>query len=1109
MRGVVHFIILIAILIAPGLNAQSNKLFKLLTPKETGIDFKNEIKETEELNVLSYEYFYNGGGVAAGDINQDGLPDLYFTANMKPDKLYLNLGGLKFKDITKQSGIISKTQWKTGVTMADVNNDGLLDIYVCHSGNGDTSSRRNQLYINNGDLTFTEKSKALGLDDPSYSTQAAFFDYDHDGDLDMYLVNHNIKDFKDVEIASLKTNYDSLAGDKLYKNNNGFFSDVSKEAGITGNAISFGLGISISDVNNDGWPDIYISNDYRENDYLYINNQNGTFTDKIHEQLQHISEFSMGNDIADINNDGLLDIITLDMLPEDNRRQKLLQGPENYELHQALVKNGFHHQIMRNMLHLNNGNNTFSEIGQLAGISNTDWSWSALTADFDNDGNKDLFISNGYLRDYTNKDFLKFWGNYNVQKALNKEKINLMELISNMPSTLTQNYIFKNQGNATFTNLTEEWGLSESAVSSGAAYADLDNDGDLEIIVNNLNQPAFVYQNNAQERKDTNYLNVQLLGNDRNKFGLGARLTFFCEGNLQILEQSTVRGFQSSISEILHVGLGNHTLVDSILIKWPSGRRQKLIRIASNQKILLKETDAVNLIEPIISKTFTYLELANNKIEYVHKDEDINDFKRQPLMPFMYSHAGPCLAQGDINNDGLIDLFIGGSKGQPSKLLIQKDDHSFYESSTYILAQDINYTATDAIFFDANNDKHLDLYVVSGLYGDLQESSKFLDDRLYLNDGEGNLIIRKFLPTNTSGKSCARIYDFDQDGDNDIFIGGRIIPGLYPKAPTSYLMRNDGKGNFTDATSEICPSLKELGMVTDAVWTDLNKDGVKDLIIVGEFMPVTVFINSGKSLINKSSEFFDNKYSGLWNTIRADDLDMDGDEDLIIGNLGTNTQLKSKETEPLQLVFKDFDSNGSIDPFICFSIQGKSHPYVTRDELLDQIYPMRKKFTSYKSYADATLADIFSINDLATATTLDASLLETVVFENQNNHFVKLSLPVQAQYAPIYSIQIMDIDRDNRKDILLFGNNSYPRLKLGKLDGNYGMLFLQTSKLKFDYVPQIQSGLQVKGDVRSSAILSIANETQLILGINNGTLCNYKIKSNENKKYTDFSSTSH
>ncbi|HYG38428.1 MAG TPA: VCBS repeat-containing protein [Cytophagales bacterium] len=1086
---------LFLILCNPLLAQKHTALFTILPSQQTGVDFKNQIKESEKQNVLSYEYFYNGGGVAIGDVNNDGLQDLYFTANMKPDRLYLNLGNLKFKDITRQAKIKGREKWKTGVSMVDINGDRFLDIYVCYSGNGNEESRRNQLFINNGDLTFSEKSEEFGLDDPSYSTQAAFFDYDKDGDLDMYLLNHNIKDFKDVDLGHLKTEYDSLAGDKLFQNQKGKFIDVSRDAGISGNPISYGLGISISDINNDHLPDIYVSNDYRENDYLYINNGNGTFTDKINESFGHISEFSMGNDIADINNDGLPDLITLDMLPEDNRRQKLLQSAENYELYQSLVKNGFHHQLMRNMLQLNNGDGTFSEIGQLAGVSNTDWSWSPLIADFDNDGNKDLFISNGYLRDYTNKDFLKFWGNYVVEKAVKMEETNLLELIEKMPSTLTKNYIFKNNNDLTFANVTEQWGLNELVLSHGAAYGDLDNDGDVELVLNNVNGMVSIYKNNTSENLSNNFLDVELSTTEKNTAALGTKVTVFADGKVQVLEQFPARGFQSSVTPFLHFGLGTSSIVDSLLILWPDGSEQKMRSVAANQKLLVKKTESNS--SPLLKKSpsigKTYFDSTAASIKFVHQELNFNDFKRQPLMPKMYSHSGPVMTKADVNNDGLTDIFIGAGKGQPSALYVQLPDASFKSVNNYIFEKDISFTASDAEFADFDSDGDLDLLVASGGYGDLQEGNEFLYDRLYLNDGAGNFSGKKnFIKISTS-KSCISPVDFDNDGDIDVFMGGSVVPGAYPSAPKSYFLINDGKGNFQDVTDIVSVGLSSIGMVTDAKWQDLDGNGYKDLILTGEWLPISVFMNDGKKLINNTKAFFEESYSGWWNTLWLEDMDVDGDVDIIAGNLGTNTQLKASEKEPMAMVFKDFDGNGSVDPFLCTYIQGKQYPYVTRDELLDQIFSMRKKFTSYKSYADATLEDVFLPEELKNANRIIANTLETSYFENQGGKFVLKKLPVQCQFSPVHSILSIDVNGDKKKDLLLFGNDEYMRLKIGKTDANYGTLLLNKGAGEFEYVPQYKSGLNISGDVKSSMAIKSPKGDLLILGINNQSLKMYII----------------
>jgi hypothetical protein len=1092
-------IILFVLLFRAAVGQVNDKtLLELISPKTSGIDFENELKETEAFNVLSYEYLYNGGGVAAGDINNDGLIDLYFTANMKADRLFLNLGNLRFKDITKQAKIFSDVPWKTGVTMADVNADGWLDIYVCYSGNGDTRSRRNKLYINKGDLTFEESAKKFGLDDSGYSTQAAFFDYDRDGDLDMYLVNHNIKDYKEVELVYVKATYDSLAADRLYKNDNGFFKDVSNEAGITGNPISFGLGISIADINKDGWPDIYVANDYREHDYLYINNKDGTFKEQVKECLQHISEFSMGNDIADFNNDALPDIYTVDMLPEDNRRQKLLQGPENYELYRASVNNGFHHQFMRNMLQLNNGDGTFSEIGQLAGVSNTDWSWSALFADLDNDGWKDLIVTNGYLRDYTNKDFLKFWGKYVVDQAMKMEKTLLMDIVKNMPSTLTSNYGFKNNGDLTFTDATKAWGLNQLMLSSGAIYADLDNDGDLDLVINNVNATASIYRNTTMEQKKQHYLQLAIKGNKQNKNGFGTKATLYAGTLRQYAELQPTRGYQSSVDPILHFGLGSQIRVDSIIIEGPTGEVQKLTNVNADQRLAVQLQEQISVGPTPRGSSTPHFEEIQPLFVSRHTDLTYNDFKRQPLMPHMFSYQAPALASGDFNGDGLDDIFVGGSRGKACAVFLQKTDGTFYEAINAIFTADRYFTTTDVILFDADNDNDLDIFATSGGYHEYEDGNVLLSDRIYLNNGNANFSERKFMPFKTA-KSCVVPMDMDADGDLDLFIGGSVIPGQYPESPRSYLLQNDGKANFAEVTQQWSPELLAPGMITDAIASDFNGDGKPDLAMVGELMEPTIFINTGSSFTNKTREYFSVSRPGLYNTLSVADLDGDGDEDLIAGNFGLNSQIKASPKEPLELVYKDFDQNGSVDPFLCFYIQGKSYPYVTRDELLDQIYGMRKKFTSYKSYADATLAEIFSPEELKGASKLSANTLETVIFENINGKFERKALPIQAQYAPVHHIQIADIDGDQYPDLILFGNESFGRLRLGKSDANYGVVLLNRKQCQFAYQNQTTSGLHVTGDARQSLMVNTSQGRILVVSVHNRPISFYKlnVKSHE------------
>lgn len=1094
MISSVKSLVLPLILCGKLLLAQETPLFDVLSPSKTGINFKNMLKETPASNVLTYEYFFNGGGTAVGDINNDGLDDIYFTANMGPNKLYLNQGNLKFNDITKSAGVACMDGWKTGVTMADVNGDGFLDIYVCYSGKGDPDKRRNKLFINNGNLTFTEKAKAYGLDDPGYATHASFFDYDRDGDLDMYQLNHNVVVIREFQFAKAKETRDPFAGDKFFRNDNGHFVDISEAAGIKGNPLGFGLGITVADINKDGWMDMYVSNDYVEPDYVYINNHDGTFTDKMPEYMQHISQFSMGCDVSDINNDGWPEIFTVDMLPEDNKRQKLLYGPENYEHYSLMVLNGFYFQNMRNMLHLNNGDGTYSEIGQFAGISKTDWSWAPLFADYDNDGLKDLFISNGYYRDYTNRDFLKYKGDYYFQKGKEKEKADTFHLVSTMTSTPVHNYIYKNNGDLTFADKSQAWGFKELNFSNGAAYADLDNDGDLELIINNENATASIYKNRSRElHPDRNYLQVILTGSGKNSRGTGAKLTFFMGGKSQYMEKIPSRGFQSSVSDRIHVGLGPSDKVDSIKIVWMSGKERIVRDVKANQ--ILKVSEENNDQEGTPASTRMALQPffvpVDPPITYTHEEPGFNDFKRQPLLMTMLTTCGPVMAQGDVNNDGLIDVFVGGAQGSPGKVFIQNKQGRFDEGLVNPFSKIC--TDADALFLDADGDGDQDLYVVSGGYNEYDPKDKALKDRLYINDGTGKFNQSTVaLPDMIASKSCITATDFDHDGDLDLFIGGRVIPGKYPATPESYLLMNNG-GKFENITSK-ATGLSMIGMVSDAKWVDVNGDQWKDLVVIGEYMSIEVFINNqGKTLDRSTENFFDQDMSGLWTKMIVHDFDKDGDADIVVGNLGLNTQLRASEKEPLSLVYKDFDNNGSIDPILNYYVQGKEYPFPSRDELLDQMYSMRGKFTDYASYADARLTDIFTPGDLKDAKTLKATILESVYLENKQNKFAVHKLPREAQFAPIFAMTLADYNNDGNIDLIAGGNQSAIRIRLGVIDANFGQLFQGDGKGNFTYVPQSESGLSTTGDVKSMQMINIKGEPYLFIGINNMGVKTYKL----------------
>lgn len=1060
----------------------SSPLFNLVSSQESGIDFQNKLDESLNLNVLMYEYLYNGGGVATGDLNGDGLEDIYFSANVSGNKLYLNKGDFKFQDITDLSGAFGKPgPWKTGVTMVDINGDKKMDIYLCYSGNLRPEKRQNQLFINQGNNAegipqFEEKAAEYGIASGSPSTSASFFDFDKDGDLDLFLLNHNTKSTQilDVSVTKSLMKEKHEAGPQLFENVDGKFVEVTQKAGISSSSLSYGLGLAISDINGDGWPDIYIGNDYTIPDYLYINQKDGTFKDQILEMMDHVSNFSMGNDIADINNDGLVDIMTLDMMPEDNTRQKLLLAPDNYEVFDLNVKKGFHHQYMRNMLHVNNGDGTFYEIGQVAGISNTDWSWSSLFADFNNDGWKDLFVSNGYLRDYNNMDFLKYMDNYVKTAGGKLKREDLLSMVKNMPSSNLTNYMYKNDNNLTFENATENWGLSQPANSNGVAYSDLDNDGDLDLVINNINAEAFVYKNLAVEQKKGNYLKVHLNGSDKNSIALGAVVKLYANGYTQLLEQNIYRGFQSSVSPVLHFGLGDATTVDSLVVTWPNGNQSRQVDISVNQELVLDQSDAIS---PKNYNTENENVLFTSAQDLpIRGEKTINDFKRQPLLTNAISGNGNAMVAADFNGDGRNDLFVGAGPGASGRVYFQNSNGEFsYSDSTAFMAAMQSEDAV-ALAFDANGDGAMDLYLGSGGVYSFPEGAPVFADRLYLNDGKGRFSLSNgSLPREYFSSGAVVSLDINGDSFPDLVVGGRVVPGQYPLSPGARVWINDGKASFSDQTDEIAPELKNLGMITDAQVADLDQDGTEELIIAGEAMPIQVFnITSGK-LTEVTDQYFSQPEVGFWNHLEIDDFNGDGQSDILAGNLGLNSQLKVSDERPAELLYKDFDNNGSVDAILSSYIGEERYPTVSRDELLGQVNYLKKRYLDFKSFASVKTDDIFTGEEREGAKKVYINRLKSTLFvRNAEGMFEEQKMPIQLQFSPVFASQFLDVNGDGINDIVLAGNMNQTKLRYGKYDANHAMVFLGDSTGSFQYLSKTKSGISVKGDVRN--ILQVNNK---------------------------------
>ncbi len=1066
------------------------KRFQLLSAKETGVFFNNQLTVAEQAEYFNYQYAINGSGLSLGDVNNDGLVDLYFVANARSNKLYINKGNMQFEDVTEQAGLLEEEgNWSVGSTMIDINNDGFLDIYVCMAGGEGVRSRKNLLYINNGDLTFTESATAFGIDDEGHSNQAVFLDYDLDDDLDLMVINHSgnwneRRPYKELDKRG-------VFSDKLFRNNgDATFTDVSEEAGLEKDRYGFGLGVSIGDLNGDRYPDMYVANDYFGTDYLYFNNGDGTFSEKVKEATKHISYFSMGTDIADYNNDGLLDIVTVDMVAEDNYRQKTNMAGMNPTIFYEAVDAGLHYQYMFNVLHMNNGNESFSDVAQLAGMPNTDWSWAPIFADFDSDGWKDLFITNGFARDLRDKDT-----NIKLQKEgkIGKDKNgNTVYRISNIdhylafPEKKIPNYAYRNKGDMTFEKVSYDWGLGQLGFSKGASFADLDNDGDLDLVVNNLNALAWLYENQSNQMTDFNYLKINLKGEGQNSGAIGSKVTLYtADGQQQTQELTLTRGYLSSVDPILTFGLGTHDKVEKVEVLYPNGKQLTLDDVSSNQLLICDIADAQQATNPKRNSQL-FAEVSKKLgVDFKHTENDYDDFKKEVLLPHRNSQHGPGIAIGDVNNDGLEDFFIGGAANQSGMLYVQLTNGAFKPTNKYF-KKDKASEDMGSVFFDADNDGDLDLYVVSG-GNEFSPTSTLLQDRLYLNNGSGFTKSVQSLPTMiTSGKAVS-VHDFDADGDLDLFVGGRIIPGLYPFAPNSYVLQNDG-GTFSNVTATVAPMLEKPGLVTDSEWVDFNGDGQKDLIVVGEWMSVMMLQNNQGVFQDVSANYGMDKQTGWWYSIAAADFDKDGDMDFVLGNNGLNYKYKATVNQPFHVYAHDFDDSGSMDIVLGYFNQGTLYPVRGRQCSSEQCPNIKKKFDSYSSFGSADLKAVYG-DKLDLALHYTVSNFATSYVENKGiDGFIMRNLPQEVQLSAVNGIVVEDVDADGIEDLIMSGNLHVSEVETPRNDASIGLVLKGNGDGSFMPLSVQQTGYYTPGDVKDVKLLKQGAKRLLLVANNDAPL---------------------
>lgn len=1073
------------------LPVSGKKLFNRIAPEKCGVDFNNRIVEDGELNYFKYTYLYNGGGVGISDINNDGLPDLYFTSTQGKDKLYLNKGNLTFEDISQSSGIDQFGGCKTGVSFVDINHDGWMDIYVCRAGwFKDPEKRKNLLFVNNQDNTFTETAGTYNISDTGRSIQSTFFDYDRDGDLDMYLSCHPevFRQGIDEAVAKIKNPTKENTDKFFVQNDDGTFTESGKKVGIFNHG--WGLGVVAADFNKDGWTDVYVSNDFQANDYYYLNNGDGTFTESLKKYFNHCSYFAMGVDFVDINNDQHLDLFVGEMLSEDNLRQKTNMAPMNPKVFKSLIDNGLHYQYMRNSFQLNNGNGHFSDIADYAGIAKTDWSWSSLFGDYDQDGDNDLLVVNGWLKDTQDKDFTK---KASAAAKKNNNSLTFQETAAFMKSTPLKNYAFEYGGDLKFENVSEKWGFDLSGFSNGMAYGDLDGDGDLDIVVNNINSSAAVYQNTANS---SDFIKIKFKGPIKNQAGLNNKITVFTDKGTQFKELQTVRGFQSSSEPIAHFGFASDTKIEQIEVEWFDGKRQ-LVSDFSKGKMI--EVDYENAMEnqtlPNAYKNSIFAKVSKNKgVEFTHKDPYFDDYELQVLLPHQLSQLGPALTAGDANGDGLEDVFVGGAKEQSSALWLQTAAGNFRNATPSAFRKDAKFEDVDALFFDADGDKDLDLYVVSGSY-EFIDNPSLLEDRFYENEGNGNFIKKSIgtNPINVAGGTVSAA-DFDKDGDMDLFVGGRLIPGKYPVAPRSYLLENTPEG-FKDVTAAKAPELTNPGMITSSVWTDFDSDGNVDLVIVGEWTDVLIYKNTGEKLSLVSEDMLSQKLSGWWNSVSTADLDGDGDQDLVLGNLGENYKYQATQDQPFEIYSGDIDHDQKRDIILGYYSGDELYPVRGLQCSSEQIPNLKRKFPTYEKFGKSNLHEVYG-DVLKVALHYDATCFRSVILWNEGDEFSVTDLPVEAQIAPIQDCVILDFDKDNDLDILVAGNWFVSEVETPRADSGTGYLFRNDGNQKFSTVPVSESGFFTKKDTRKMALVSCGKDVppMILVGNNNAELESFQLK---------------